>query len=335
VDLPNDLRVALDGLVADVPPASLRRSFEGLSARYRAGHALGATDFVRGHEDAVAYAAYRLPATFAAVRAALSTVNQFRPDLLPRSVLDLGAGPGTASLAAGSVWPEIERVTLLERDRTMMEVGRQLTSGSDVPGIRGGIWKEAGLDAAAHLEPADLVIAAYVLGEIAPDAMHAAITDWWSRTTDLLVIVEPGTPRGFELIRRVRSDLIEAGGTVVAPCPHDLACPMAGSNWCHFSQRVPRSRPHRMAKGAQLSYEDEKFSYVAVSRFPGPRAVSRIVRHPQVRPGHIRLELCTDDGLQERTVTRRDKASFREARDAAWGDPWPAPNAETKREDFP
>ena len=94
---------------------------------------------------------------------------------------------------------------------------------------------------------------------------------------------------------------------------------MANNDWCHFAQRITRSQLQRQAKQATLSYEDEKFSYIAASRTTGLPIRARVLRHPQIRPGHIHLELCTPGGLQNSTVTRKDKAAFREARDIAWG----------------
>lgn len=84
-----------------------------------------------------------------------------------------------------------------------------------------------------------------------------------------MVLIEPGTPEGYLRIREARGQLIDAGMTVAAPCPHDGTCPIeVGQDWCHFSARVSRSSLHRQVKGGSLPYEDEKFSYVAATRFP-------------------------------------------------------------------
>ena len=68
-----------------------------------------------------------------------------------------------------------------------------------------------------------------------------------------------------------------------------------------------------------MGYEDEKYSYVAVTRATANPASARVLRHPQIRQGHIRLELCTDRGLEHHISSKRDKQRFREARRAAWG----------------
>ena len=146
----------------------------------------------------------------------------------------------------------------------------------------------------------------------------------WASTTGALAIVEPGTPDGYRRILAARARLLELGGFTVAPCPHDLACPLLEGDWCHFAVRLPRSAEHRSAKAASAGFEDEKFAYVVVAREEPARAPARILRHPQVRGGHVRLELCAADGLRSIVVSKRDREAFREARKASWGDAYNA-----------
>src|ERR1700744_4860572 len=124
-----------------------------------------------------------------------------------------------------------------------------------------------------------------------------------------------------ESLRVGRAALIEAGGHVAAPCTHDNGCPMRGDDWCHFSQRLARSRDHMIAKGAQVPFEDERYAYVAVSRMPVARdGIARIIKPPvDAKPG-ITLPLCDGVGLRNQFVARRDKEAFRTARRKEWGD---------------
>ena len=119
---------------------------------------------------------------------------------------------------------------------------------------------------------------------------------------------------------RSGEQLLGLGGSVAAPCPHERRCPLAEDDWCHFAVRLPRSSSHRAAKAAQAGFEDEKFAYVVVMREPVERAAARILRHPQVRGGHVRLELCAAEGLRSAVVSKRDRVAFREARKSSWGD---------------
>src|SRR5262249_22582831 len=147
-----------------------------------------------------------------------------------------------------------------------------------------------------------------------------------------LVVIEPGAPDGFARIRGIRAELLDLGARMVAPCPIETSCPIVHPDWCHFAARVERSSIHRRLKDAELGYEDEKFSYVALARSaPASIAESRVVRRPQHHPGLIEIALCTPGGLQRERVTKRDKPGFRRARHLSWGDEWSAQPGEPDR----
>ena len=97
-------------------------------------------------------------------------------------------------------------------------------------------------------------------------------------------------------------------------------CPLSSNDWCHFSTRVARSKLHKVLKGGDAPYEDEKYSYIAFSKSPCNRCKNRILRHPQIISGHITLEVCSKDGLNTIKVTKKDKELFKVARKAKVGD---------------
>lgn len=320
MDLPHDLRLALSTELAAATPKALAGRVSELSARYRALGVEPDRPFVRSDGDAAAYAAYRMPATFAAVRAALAALQKEAPDLRPSSLLDIGAGAGAASWAATQVWPNVSRATLIERDERMIVVGRSLARHATSRAVRDAAWRRVDIVGGTwDTETSDLVVAAYVLGELSESERDGFVTRLWAHATGAVIIVEPGTPRGFAVIRRARARLIADGATIAAPCPHDGACPMPEGDWCHFAQRIARTPLHRKVKAATLSYEDEKFSYVAATRFAVQARAPRVLRHPQTRKGHVMLALCAPSGLQHRTVSRKDGPIYRRARDVEWG----------------
>jgi ribosomal protein RSM22 (predicted rRNA methylase) len=321
MNIPDVLRLALTDELAAIPQKSLAEATTRLSARYRADRSANdAGRLARSPVDSAAYAAYRLPATFAAVSAVLLEVRRRNPDWQPATLLDAGAGPGTVLWAASSIWPALVRATLLERERAMIDFGKRLASHASAAVLREATWQQCDLLSQWEQSPCDLVIMAYALDELPPPRLNEIIARLWSVTGETLVLVEPGTPAGFALILQARQQLIDAGGHIIAPCPHQEACPMPDNDWCHFAQRLARTPLHRQVKQSTLSYEDEKFSYVAFSRQPVSPITGRVIRHPQVRSGHIYLDLCTPTGLRHSIVTRKDRDAFREARDLRWGD---------------
>jgi ribosomal protein RSM22 (predicted rRNA methylase) len=273
---------------------------------------------VASDRDALAYLAVRLPATYAAIRASFATVAEARPDFAPTILLDVGAGPGTALWAAVECWPALADALLVEASPVFRTLGERLTAEVQRPRLK---WHTAdvALDEIGG-EPRDLVTLAYVLNELAPAVRHRVVERLWHLTADTLVIVEPGTPAGWQHILAARRQLIEAGAHVMAPCPHAKDCPLQPPDWCHFARRVARSRLHRQAKGADVPWEDEKFSYVAVSRKAAMTTGARVIARPRKASGRVTLKLCRPDGSAgSQLFSRRDGALFKRASRADWG----------------
>ncbi|TPX55821.1 hypothetical protein PhCBS80983_g04997 [Powellomyces hirtus] len=229
----------------------------------------------------------------------------------------------------------------------------------------------------------DLVIANFALGDLASDAIRkTTIESLWNQTGDVLVLIERGTPEGFKRIATARAMILakenkssaEAAAVatpspststnaelqekhpplaelpvaenvhVVVPCPHSQTCPMlAQSSWCHFSQRIQRSRHMMMTAPNHVSnnHQDIKFSYVVLRRGPKPTATAqptqpnfvtesfnwpRIIAPPMKRDKHVVMDMCASSGRLERinvSKGKSGKAIYHEARKSAWGDIWP------------
>ncbi|MFM9847430.1 MAG: small ribosomal subunit Rsm22 family protein [Hyphomicrobiaceae bacterium] len=320
MSLPRHVTGALETLLHGVSRTDLAQRAASLSRSYRSGGA--SPDAIVSFPDALAYAVTRMPATFAGISAALAYTAGQLPDWRPSSLLDLGAGPGTAAFAAVDLWPDIRHVTMVERNATSRSLARKLAEGAPMPALSGARIIAGNLPAgAAHLPDADLVVAAYVLVELHEAEVVPMVRAALSKARQALVLVEPGTPAGFERIRMARTALIGLGARPVAPCPHSHACPIIAPDWCHFSVRLSRSRDHRLAKQAERSFEDEKFSYLAVSRtlvpaIPGPRIISP----PRIGKADVTLRVCDAPGVAERRISRQDKLNYKAAKKLGWGD---------------
>ncbi|GAA3396247.1 small ribosomal subunit Rsm22 family protein [Streptomyces roseoviridis] len=311
------LRSALGAVLDGLPPRQAAQAVERLIANYRGATPTHAP-VLRDRSDVAAYAAYRMPATFEAVRAALYALADAAPDWAPATHTDIGGGTGAASWAVAEAWEGAARTTVLDWAEPALAIGAELARG-----VFDADWRRERIGGALRLADTDLVTVSYVLNELTEADRTALVTEA-ARAARAVVIVEPGTPDGYERIIAARGLLIEHGFTVAAPCPHSGACPIVpGTDWCHFAARVSRSSLHRKVKGGSLPYEDEKYAYVAATRFPVTPAVSRVTRKPQIRKGQVLLELCGPDGLARETVTKRHGALYKEARDTDWGDPWP------------
>lgn len=302
---------ALAGLLEGVPRKDLAAAAKAISDGYRAG---ASSQAIATPLQAAAYATVRMPATTAASAAVFARLAEAMPDFAPRSLLDVGAGTGAASWAAVTAWPGLQTITMLEPNPALRSLARRLAESGPLAkaeflsGSLGGEKPEA-----------DLVVASYVLAELPEEKAAAVARDLWQSTGGALALIEPGTPQGFARIRAARAALIEAGAHVAAPCTHDNACPMTGEDWCHFSQRLPRSRDHMLLKDASVPFEDERYSYVVVTR-KKLASGARISAPPlEAKPG-LTFKLCDETGLRALFVAARDKDEYRRVRKRGWGD---------------
>lgn len=327
MQLPKALAARIESLLEGRDLKAIRRASDELSESYRRGKPQVA---LNTPEHRLAYLLVRLPATYAAISAVLKEVRERVGDI--RSVLDLGAGPGTAAWAAAEVFPAIERVTLIERDPEMAALGKKLAAEHPLLGRAEWIVDDLrSAQFAAH----DLVIAAYSISELpGRDGLTAVSTRAWAAAQKAFAVIEPGTPRGFASLLPLRDGLLAQGQHIAAPCPADAECPMKDrpGDWCHFSARLERTSLHRRLKSGELGYEDEKFSYVVFARDGlAPQAPARILRHPVHGKGHVKLTLCEAPQVRELTVGKAEREAFRAARRAHWGDAWPQTNADERR----
>jgi ribosomal protein RSM22 (predicted rRNA methylase) len=320
--LPEALRAAIDRRLEGQGRAGLAQRAQALSEGYRGGRASSA--LVRGEADALAYALTRTPATYAAARRALEEVLALRPDLAVSSLLDAGAGPGGGGWAAIDALPGLSAVIRLDHSPAFLDLAEDLAAAGPAPLASAARLRADLADPALSPPQADLVLAAYALTEIPAAALPGVVERLWSATRGLFLVVEPGSPEAWRRGLEIRTRLIAAGARLVGPCPHEAACPLAAPDWCHFAQRLPRGREHRLAKGGAAPFEDEKFFWLAFER-AGPvsagRAPARIIAPPRPGKPGVRLRLCQPDGrIENADIPRRDKAAFARARRVGWGE---------------
>jgi len=207
MELPAALRQAVDAALAKVALRDLAAAAQTLSDRYRAETRDG-SPHISDDLAARAYLATRLPATFAAVSAVFDAVAAARPYFVPRSLLDLGAGPGTAMWAAAQAWPLADAL-MIERSGPIRAFGENFAAVAPVETIT---W--ADIDLAGGLpagDRRDLVVIAYVLNELAPATADRLVEEAFAASDGMLVIVEPGTPAGWKRMLQARARLLAAG----------------------------------------------------------------------------------------------------------------------------
>ena len=257
--------------------------------------------------------------TWSLVGSEMCIRDRIAPDLAPETLLDVGAGPGTASWAAAEAFPSLQDFTLLDANATLSRLALELARDSSRLAECRYLPGDAGANL-AEVSQADLVIASYIIGELREADQRKLAETMWAKARHALVVIEPGTPAGYARILALRQQLIAAGAYVAAPCPHERPCPLVAPDWCHFSQRLPRSQAHRQIKGAEVPFEDERFIYVALTRTPPAARAARVLAPPDLGKAEITAKLCTEQGVELASIARRNKAAYASARRWRWGD---------------
>jgi ribosomal protein RSM22 (predicted rRNA methylase) len=362
LDLPSDLHNAIAGALAKAPTARWLRAAQLLSERYRAPRDDYERALATGADQLLGYAALIMPATYAQLYGALATTAARIPDWSPRTLLDLGSGLGTALWAATAHWSSLRVLTAWEREPAAIALGRELARSSRSPAIREARWERVDLRALDERPPTtdhrppsqrtknreprtgnpiphppspipqqtfDLVILGHVLNELAPQARAAVVAAAWQLTGGMLLIVEPGTPDGFTVVRAARDALLDEGAHTIAPCAHDRPCPLE-RDWCHFPQRLKRPDFQRRARGAPSEWEDAKFAYAALARFSlGAPIWGRVIRESTSNKAYAETIISSREGVARYRALKRHRETFRLVKELEWGtaldEPLPEP----------
>ncbi|MBR2744235.1 MAG: methyltransferase domain-containing protein [Clostridia bacterium] len=291
------------------------KNAKGISLKYRANDNDGKR-LVTKQNEAIAYALSRMPATYESVSSVFKHVtatNSFNID----TVLDVGAGTGAATWA---VHDNIgcKDYTCLEREDEMIKIGSELMEESELSSCTK--WKKFDIIADGVANQYDLVISSYMINELPKESIEGVLDQIWNATKQILIIVEPGTPKEFSNIKTIRTYLLSKNAHIIAPCPHENECKLEDNDWCQFSCRIQRSKVHKMLKDGVAPYEDEKFSYIAFSKQSVNRAQNRILRHPIINKGYSEYTICTENEIEKIKLSKKDGELYKKAKKKMAGD---------------
>ena len=299
MDIPQELKEQIEKIITGTKHKNLIEESQSISKKYRENDGKG-KKLVTKQTEAVAYAISRMPATYCAVHSVFSKVFKTYNNEI-KTALDVGAGTGAATWAIKE-FVNPQKVICLEREQAMRDIGKELMRNN----LENVEWEKFDLTSNDINKKADLVVTSYVINELSEEDRKKAIEKMWEATDGLLVIIEPGTPEGFKHINEARELLLAKNANIIAPCSHNGRCPInMEDDWCSFYVRVARSGIQKQAKKGELSYEDEKFSYIVFSKLPVIPEKTRILRHPQINSGYVKIKLCTPNGLEEKTYSKK------------------------------
>ncbi|GBE77480.1 Rsm22-cox11 tandem protein 2, mitochondrial [Sparassis crispa] len=267
--------------------------------------------------DGTAFASVALPSHYSAVYAVLNHVKQrLGPGWSIDRVIDWGCGTGTGLWATShsfqkevqlELLPSVDDAQLssssvstylgIDKREGLVSIGKRLLKDVDMGGLSVSWQKSFHEDDKIHrAEGGDvLALSAFMLSSIPTTlARKALVKEMWDSGAGMIIIIDHNSRAGFECIAEAREFLLRMGkkeledpetegwevrgSHVVAPCPHDGACPLyhPGSSKlvCGFSQRLQRPDFVRKTKHSGVGHEDSGYSYVVIRRGSRPAAAT-------------------------------------------------------------
>ncbi len=296
-----------------------------LVSRLRALHRGYRSPGVRREASDAAYLWYFLPRAAARISRILSAVL---PSLRPRSLLDLGCGPASASLAvlASEAGAALERIVLVDADRRVLPLAARLCRAAAGPGRDGLSLAMRRIDLSRppglpRDETYDLIVASSLLAEMAdprsPPARGDSVLALWRRLFRLagpggaVILVEPATREISRSLLSRRDLILEEGAPLplLAPCPRPGHCPALRDkqDWCHdTASAVLPPLAERLGRAAGFDPSRTDFSYLVFGKGAAPPEGSwRVVSSPIKTRGRLDLWVC--DGRERAKVHRLDR----------------------------
>lgn len=309
-----ELKEALEKQILDIENKKILENTQNIIKRYRENNSTG-MKLIHTKEEAITYSLYRMPSTYCAVYSALKHSLEMQ-DFTINSCIDVGAGTGAASWAIHNMLG-IDDITCLENDEIMMNSGKKIMKNTTLENVK---WEKFNICTDEINQKADIVVTSYMINELIEEEKEEAILKMWASTNNILLIIEPGTPNGFKNILKARDVLLKNRANILAPCCNNQKCNIDENDWCSFYVRVNRSGIQKRAKNGELGYEDEKFSYIAVSKTKAKTPKERILRHPQINTGFVKVKLCTSNGVEEKIYSKKMGEIYKKIRKLNAGD---------------
>lgn len=307
------------------------------------------------------YMAVRLAPNYACLRTIMNEIRVLDPSFEPKSVLDFGSGMGTTCWAVKETWPNsVQEFMNIELSRDQQYLCEFLLRGGKEFGKPlADVYHRQYLPTSGRVKY-DMVVAAFSMLEVPNMEMRTQIIEnLWSKTNDLLVIVERGNRGGFAIVNEARHFILDITGHkvtrrinlsfqtkpkldlkipeshVLAPCPHEFLCPRTSMptkkmmDVCRF-----RVVFEPLEFGERKSgFVGEEFSYIVMRKKPHPSYYDmdcprwpRVVEKRKHASQQVTHKLCCPNGnLAEAIFTRKKYGSAAQdiAKSCDWGDTIP------------
>lgn len=279
----------------------LARSIEELSVKFTKDRSrIG--DYLKDPRLVSAYTAFYLLTNlpkFEAVHPWLP--EDWLADLKKAHLIDVGAGPGTFSLAY-KLWGGEGELLQVEISDLMKEQSRRLFAGlyPEVKLSQMTRWTNPKLDGEK------LLFFGHSANEMGPELVLDLINQ---TRAEHVLFIEPGTKEFFPKMLAIRNELLKSGYHVLYPCPTAATCPMAGDteNWCH--QFIQVKHDPEVERLSQIVSKDRSLLPLTVQAFSlktyGPNPQERIVRVLPDTKFSFEWQVCHTNELQNYQIMKK------------------------------
>lgn len=327
INLPDTISDTTTNILSRSDARALGDSAKQLHERYMLQDKGESPSYIRKPNDALAYLSLRFPATYAQISSTLLQIKDRVPDWKPASVLDLGSGPGTGILAATSVWPDIKMAVGLEQEASFLSLAEEIFYDAKLPvDIKWEHRTIANWIASPSHTNYDLIIIANVLNELPKDIKESFFAELQKRSSGIVLMLEPGTPRGFGIIQSAAKQVMSLA-PLIGPYINNTFVP-SDEYWIHFPQRFQRPEYQRRIRQSMREselmasdWEETKYSYVAWGKVPMThKAWGQSIGEVQRYHGYLIIPVLTAAGIVKARVMKRHKAAYAAAKNIRWGE---------------
>lgn len=256
-------------------------------------------DYLNDARLVSAYAAFYLLTNIPKLEAVLKWMpKDWVSELQKIPMIDLGAGPGTYSLAWKALGAGSE-VYQVETSELMRKQGKKIWDGLYQEKLSQGQrweWKvEKGF-----------LLFGHSMNEM---GVNEAVRYIEAINPDHILFIEPGTKNFFPEMLKMRDYLLANGFNVLYPCPKPERCPMKNSeDWCHQFVHVKQdAEVERLSQMARLDRKLLPLTVQAFSRsFKPSNPEERLVRVLPETKFSFEWEVCHNNNLERYQVMKRN-----------------------------
>lgn len=269
------------------------------------------SDYLNDPRLTSAYAAFYLTTNIPKLRAVFEWMPQeWLARLRASAFIDIGAGPGTFSLAFRDWVGERISVQQVETSSLMREQAQRLWQG---------LYPEESLiqklSADSDFSGEKLLFFGHSANEMGVEQSLKYVKEF---SPEHVLFVEPGTKEFFPKMLLIREKLLGLGYHILFPCPNALNCPLKNSqeDWCH--QFIQVRQEQDVERLSQMARKDRRHLPLIVHAFSKTYSqenpTQRVVRVFAETKFSYEWEVCELNELKHFQIMKRGLAKDQQQR---------------------